>query len=244
MKKAIYLLVLLFIGITLVGCKVNSNKVNSTEIYDYLIKTKNEYSTSSKGHITLTIEDSESTQVTEFAFIYNENVIEYMKLEQTDGDEKTSTYVKDNKVYQNFNGNKTFATLESTEGQEIIEELWFEDITENVFKTLNKGIFNASVVESDKNGVAKLVWNIDNYIFIDEDFTDAEYLEADQLYFQIYANMKAIEINVNHDQELVKSLDSIWTNNNNEVSKIKIEFHTTSSVNPTYPTDLDSYIPR
>lgn len=242
MKKIITLM-LLILSITLIGCQPKVI-VNNEVLYEYFLNTKELYATSKSGHIKLTIENDEQSSVLEYIYNINQDNIESMKLVLTEGTSVTEAYIKDGNVYFNIGGQKTYTSLDSEEGEEAIDGYWFSKLTETTFKTLNKSIFNASPVTRNESKTATLSWNSSLYTFINEGFTDEEFLEADKRFYQVKDNFKEITITINYADELVKSLDSKWTNNDDEESTIKIEFLGTKTQNITYPADLNSYIER
>lgn len=240
MRKTIITL-LLFLSIILVGCKPTV-KVDNNVLYDYFLNTKEKYAEADSGHIIMIIEDDGESSVMDFTFNFKDNQIESMKLVLNEAGLITESYVKDGKVYFNIDGEKTYTDLE--EADDEVAGYWFLEVTESLFMTLNKSIFNASTLVSHSRGVATLIWDPSKYTFINEDYADEEYFAAEERFNDIKDTIKAIEITINYENTYIKTLESKWTNNDDEESIIKIEFLGTDKQSITYPSDLNSYIAR
>jgi len=242
MKKFAYIILMLTLFV-LVGCEPPQEQTKNEVLYDYFLDTKAAYIASKSGNISVTITEGGSTLSLEYQYNLNDTTVESMKLVLTEGQSITEAYVKDGNAYVNVNGEKTYSPLEE-EGMELISGYWFEDLTDSVFKALNKSIFYAMVVDTDSNGIAELSWDKEKFTFISEDFTDEEFLAANTRFNYVKENMKEIELTVSYENQLVTAVESTWTKLNDEVSIINIEFHGTAAQSITYPSDLNSYIER
>lgn len=242
MRKIITLL-LLFLSIILVGCKPKHG-INNEVLYDYFLDTKELYTESDSGHIILIVEDDSESSILEFIYNNKDNKIESMKLELNEDGVITEAYVKDGKVYFNVGGEKTYTDINTEAGEDLVAGYWFRELTDTMYKTLNKSIFSASTLLSNDGEDAKLNWDPTKYVFINENYSDEEYFRVEERFNEIKEKMKSIEISIAYKYKLITSLESKWINNDDEESIIKIDFLGTEKQEITYPTDLNSYIAR
>jgi len=240
MKKVLYLL--LFMVVVLAGCaKVN---VDPLTLHEYFQNTKDAYTESDSGRVTVAITDEEGNLDYDYIYLNNETTIEEMQLLLTEGNSVIKAYVKDANAYIDVDGQKTYAPLASEAGENILAGYWFSDLTAPVFNMFDKSIFNALEINESIKGEAKLTWNKDNYTFIDDNYTPDEFIEADIRFGEVKENIKSIAVEIKYANELITSLESTWTNNDNEVTTIRIEFHGTGTHEISFPADLNSYTER
>lgn len=243
MKRLVVSFMLLLMVLVFAGCKPKEQPVEFTpqDVMAYLANTKAAYSNSSSGNIVIDIVENDETTHMEYIYNYSGSVLESLKVVLTMGDTTMEAYVKDEVAYINVQGEKTKAALTYAEGEQIIDEFGFDALTEYVFATFDQSIFNALVIDSNEDGVVTMTWDPDKYVFLYEGLTDEEFLDADERFENISANIKAISVTVHYENDKVTKLTSTWTQNDDSVGTIAIEFKGTDEQTITYPTDLDTY---
>jgi hypothetical protein len=240
MKKVLYLL--LFMVVVLAGCgKVN---VDPLTLHEYFQNTEETYADSNSGRVSVSIVDNEGNFEFDYIYLNNETTIEEMQLLLTEGNSVIKAYVKNKNAYINVDGQKTYAPLASEAGKDILAGYWFSDLTSPLYKMFDKSIFNALKTDESKKGEAKLTWDKDDYTFMDDNYTPDEFYEADIRFTDVKENIKSITVSIKYANELITSLESTWTNNDNEVTTITINFHGTDEHEISFPADLNSYTER
>lgn len=243
MKKIFIGFVFLLMILMVSGCVTPPVDEDNTpaDYLTYLVATQAEYRDSESGNIVLEIVQDGVTTNMEYIYNYSGTTLTSLLCVLTIDDSEMAAYVTEGVAYVNINGEKTKAALTSTEGAEIVADYGFDALTAQAFKTFDVSLFNAFDIVSDEDGVVQMDWDPTKYVLISEGLTTDEFLEADERFEDISTNIKAISITIHYANERVTKIESSWTNNDDEVGTISIEFLGTTVQTITFPTDLSTY---
>lgn len=244
MKKYLYLSIVLFLSLLLIACddpdkdgNGNDNDdiemITHEELFDIYNSTINEYMVSQNINIYMEANINNSASTIEFIYNlngFNVNGLKYVSLAQN---EVYEVYVQNGIEYINFNGNKSKNTLDNISEGKIITNYSFVNISKSFFDLFNTNLINSLKVVGQEDNVVSLEWDKSLYI-LDETSTSSSFSE-------IKENIKEIEVEITIEDEVIKSVYSIWKNKDGKTSELSISFRGIETNNITYPNDLESY---
>ncbi len=241
MKKAILTLMCLLLTFMIVGCKKPPvDNTTPIDLLGYLTATVNEYMESESGNIVVNME-KETTTSLEYIYNFDGSSLDELLCVLESDSSIMAAYVTDEIAYVNVNGEKTKAPLSNDEEDVILENYGFEAMLSSVFVTFDLSLFKAFTITSNTNGVAVLTWDPTKYVLDATGMTDDEFIAASDRFDDISANMKAITVTLTYANGKVTKIESSWTNIDDVVGTVNVEFKGTDIQTITFPADLSSY---
>ncbi|MFA6627305.1 MAG: hypothetical protein WCT17_02085 [Bacilli bacterium] len=242
MKKAIITFMCLLLAFVAVGCTKTPPEETTTtlDFLNYVTATVDEYLESESGNISIEMEKETSTSL-EYIYNFDGSSLDELLCVLESGDSMMAAYVKDEVAYVNVNGQKNQAPLTEDEEETILDNYGLEAMTASIFATFDKSLFSAFAITSDEAGVVVLTWDSTKYVLIGEGLSDEEFIAASDRFDDITTNMTAIVVTLTYADGKVSKIESSWTNYDDVVGTIDIEFKGIGTQTITFPADLDTY---
>lgn len=241
MKKLFVAITFLFLAVFTVACdRTQKEEEKATKFLTYLESTIDLYENSNSGNLLIEVEAEELTTL-EYIYNYSDSSLESLLCVLERDESLLAAYVKDKVSYMNINNEKTQTPLTSAEETTIVENYGFSAMTSSIFVYFDQSLFNAFTITSNADNKVVLTWDPSKYILITEGLEGDEYIAANDRYYDVVENIKAVVLVIYYEDELVTKLESTWTKVDNSIGSINISFRGTGVQTIDYPSDLNAY---